>query len=36
MTLADLDHTPWPPEVAARYRAAGYWLPETFGTWLTG
>ncbi|WP_018685476.1 (2,3-dihydroxybenzoyl)adenylate synthase [Actinokineospora enzanensis] len=30
-----LDHTPWPPEVAARYRAAGHWRGQTFGAWLT-
>lgn len=31
----DLDHTPWPPEVAAHYRAAGYWRGQTFGSLLT-
>ncbi|MCH1865467.1 (2,3-dihydroxybenzoyl)adenylate synthase [Nocardioides sp. CFH 31398] len=25
---------PWPPEVAARYRAAGYWLDRTLGDLL--
>ncbi|GAA4994386.1 AMP-binding protein [Pseudonocardia tropica] len=25
----------WPPEVAARYRAAGYWHGRSFGTWLS-
>lgn len=29
------DHTPWPPEVAARYRAAGHWRGQTFGALLT-
>ncbi|MDN5842644.1 MAG: AMP-binding protein [Alcaligenaceae bacterium] len=24
----------WPPELAERYRAAGYWRNETFGAWL--
>ncbi|WP_181783036.1 (2,3-dihydroxybenzoyl)adenylate synthase [Pseudonocardia pini] len=33
--LPDLDHTPWPPELAARYRAAGHWRGQTFGAWLT-
>lgn len=26
--------TPWPPEFAARYRAAGYWQGQTFGAML--
>src|SRR5690606_12781590 len=26
--------TPWPPEFAERYRAAGYWTGETFGAFL--
>lgn len=26
--------TPWPSEIAARYRAAGYWTGETFGAML--
>ncbi|PPK63704.1 AMP-binding protein [Actinokineospora auranticolor] len=30
-----MDHTPWPPEVAARYRAAGHWRGQTFGALLT-
>lgn len=30
-----MDHTPWPAEFAARYRAAGYWAGETFGEFLT-
>ncbi|MFC4004172.1 (2,3-dihydroxybenzoyl)adenylate synthase [Prauserella oleivorans] len=30
------DHTPWPAEDAARYRALGYWQGQTFGRWLTG
>ena len=29
------DHTAWPPEVAAHYRAAGYWRGQTFGALLT-
>lgn len=29
------DHVPWPPEVAARYRAAGHWRGQTFGALLT-
>lgn len=30
-----LEHcTPWPEEAAARYRAAGYWTGETFGSLL--
>lgn len=29
------DHVPWPREVAARYRAAGYWRGQTFGVLLT-
>ncbi|WP_084734592.1 (2,3-dihydroxybenzoyl)adenylate synthase [Actinophytocola xinjiangensis] len=29
-----MDHTPWPPEFADRYRAAGYWTGETFGAFL--
>lgn len=29
------DHTPWPPEVAARYRARGHWRGQTFGALLT-
>ena len=24
----------WPPELAARYRAAGYWRGETFSSML--
>ncbi|HET6289377.1 MAG TPA: AMP-binding protein, partial [Amycolatopsis sp.] len=31
-----LDHVPWPPETAARYRASGYWRGQTFGKLLTG
>ncbi|MEU9129823.1 AMP-binding protein [Kitasatospora sp. NPDC048540] len=27
---------PWPPEVAERYRAAGYWRGETLGSLLRG
>ncbi|WP_037079490.1 (2,3-dihydroxybenzoyl)adenylate synthase [Pseudonocardia spinosispora] len=29
------DHTPWPTELAARYRAAGHWRGQTFGSLLT-
>lgn len=29
------DHTPWPAELAARYRAAGHWRGQTFGALLT-
>ena len=29
------EHTPWPPEVAARYRAAGHWHGRSFGSWLS-
>ncbi|RKT55497.1 (2,3-dihydroxybenzoyl)adenylate synthase [Saccharothrix australiensis] len=29
------DHVAWPPEVAARYRAAGHWRGQTFGALLT-
>ncbi|TQM14248.1 (2,3-dihydroxybenzoyl)adenylate synthase [Pseudonocardia kunmingensis] len=29
------DHTPWPPDFAARYRAAGHWRGQTFGALLT-
>ncbi|ACU97099.1 (2,3-dihydroxybenzoyl)adenylate synthase [Saccharomonospora viridis] len=29
------DHVAWPPEVAAHYRAAGYWRGQTFGALLT-
>ncbi|GAA1964171.1 (2,3-dihydroxybenzoyl)adenylate synthase [Amycolatopsis minnesotensis] len=29
------DHVPWPPEVAARYRASGHWRGQTFGALLT-
>ncbi|GAA3524828.1 (2,3-dihydroxybenzoyl)adenylate synthase [Amycolatopsis ultiminotia] len=29
------DHTPWPTETAARYRAWGYWRGQTFGALLT-
>ena len=29
------DHTPWPAETAARYRAAGHWRGQTFGMLLT-
>ncbi|MFD7658825.1 (2,3-dihydroxybenzoyl)adenylate synthase [Actinosynnema sp. NPDC059797] len=29
------DHTPWPPQVAARYRASGHWRGQTFGALLT-
>ncbi|MBB4684139.1 (2,3-dihydroxybenzoyl)adenylate synthase [Amycolatopsis jiangsuensis] len=29
------DHTPWPSETAARYRAWGYWRGQTFGALLT-
>lgn len=32
---AGADHVPWPPEVARRYRDAGYWHSQTFGSWLT-
>ncbi|QNP66910.1 (2,3-dihydroxybenzoyl)adenylate synthase [Streptomyces genisteinicus] len=28
-------HVPWPPETAARYRAAGHWRGQTFGALLT-
>ncbi|MDN5915565.1 MAG: AMP-binding protein [Pseudonocardia sp.] len=28
------DHTPFPPELAARYRAAGYWRGQTLGALL--
>ncbi|TXS48231.1 (2,3-dihydroxybenzoyl)adenylate synthase [Streptomyces sp. t39] len=28
-------HVPWPPEAAARYRAAGHWRGQTFGALLT-
>ncbi|TCP45102.1 2,3-dihydroxybenzoate-AMP ligase [Tamaricihabitans halophyticus] len=31
----DVDHVPWPPELAAHYRAAGYWRGQTFGALLT-
>lgn len=30
------DFTPWPEEIAARYREAGYWPGESFGAWLRG
>ncbi|GAA3029601.1 (2,3-dihydroxybenzoyl)adenylate synthase [Actinokineospora globicatena] len=30
-----LDHSPWPQDVAARYRAAGHWRGQTFGALLT-
>lgn len=30
------DHTPWPAEDAARYRALGHWRGQTFGAWLSG
>ncbi|BBG04982.1 MULTISPECIES: (2,3-dihydroxybenzoyl)adenylate synthase [Pseudonocardia] len=33
--MTDLDHVPWPPEVAARYRTLGYWRGQTFGAWLS-
>lgn len=33
--MTELDHTPWPPDLAARYRAAGYWRGQTFGRLLT-
>ena len=29
------DHTPWPADTAARYRAAGYWRGQTFGALLS-
>jgi 2,3-dihydroxybenzoate-AMP ligase len=29
-----MDFTPWPPEFADRYRAAGYWTGTTFGGFL--
>jgi 2,3-dihydroxybenzoate-AMP ligase len=29
------DHMPWPPQFAARYRAAGHWRGQTFGRLLT-
>jgi 2,3-dihydroxybenzoate-AMP ligase len=29
------DHVGWPAEVAARYRAAGHWRGQTFGSLLT-
>jgi 2,3-dihydroxybenzoate-AMP ligase len=29
------DHTPWPADPAARYRAAGYWRGQTFGALLS-
>jgi 2,3-dihydroxybenzoate-AMP ligase len=32
---AGVDHVPWPPDVAARYRATGHWRGQTFGAWLT-
>jgi 2,3-dihydroxybenzoate-AMP ligase len=35
VSLPDLDHTPWPAETAQRYRDAGYWRGQTFGSWLT-
>ncbi|MBW4720311.1 AMP-binding protein [Saccharothrix obliqua] len=28
-------HTPWPDDLAARYRAAGYWRGRTFGALLS-
>jgi 2,3-dihydroxybenzoate-AMP ligase len=30
----DLDHTPWPRDVAAHYRAAGYWRDFPLGRYL--
>ncbi|MEV3874186.1 AMP-binding protein [Streptomyces sp. NPDC049906] len=30
-----VDHVPWPPEIAARYRAAGHWRGQTFGALLS-
>jgi 2,3-dihydroxybenzoate---[aryl-carrier protein] ligase len=33
--VTGLDHTPWPPDLAARYRAAGHWRGQTFGRLLT-
>ena len=33
--MRELDHTPWPAEFAARYRAAGHWRGQTFGALLT-
>ncbi|HEX5740541.1 MAG TPA: AMP-binding protein [Pilimelia sp.] len=38
MTAAppDRDLTPWPAEVAAAYRAAGYWRGQSFGAALRG
>ncbi|GAA2998974.1 (2,3-dihydroxybenzoyl)adenylate synthase [Actinokineospora diospyrosa] len=30
-----LEHTPWPEDVAARYRAAGHWRGQTLGALLT-
>ncbi|GAB3507042.1 (2,3-dihydroxybenzoyl)adenylate synthase [Amycolatopsis cihanbeyliensis] len=34
MSAAGPDHVAWPPEVAARYRAAGHWRGQTFGALL--
>lgn len=34
-TAAGPEHVPWPPEVAARYRAAGHWHGRSFGSWLS-
>jgi 2,3-dihydroxybenzoate-AMP ligase len=34
--VTDLDHTPWPAELAQHYRAAGYWRGQSFGAFLTG
>lgn len=35
LVSAGPDHVGWPPEVAARYRAAGHWRGQSFGTWLS-
>jgi len=33
--LTGPDHTPWPSDLAARYRASGHWRGQSFGAWLT-
>lgn len=32
--MSGADFTPWPPELAARYRALGYWQGQTLGGFL--
>lgn len=34
--VSDVDLTPWPADAAERYRAAGYWVGETFDAWWRG